>query len=228
MSQSISQMVPENYDYDVPILGAIENMFNYYTDTHKRTLVVRFDVRYPVSYGNDVKNEDISKCMRKVMQYYKRLGNYDPFSLWVREQGNSQHPHYHCCLLLNGKIIQNPYGVMNTVERLWGNTIGEPARGLINHCTKSKYGTTHENGIMLRSTSEDYMVKLQEVINQVTYLAKVKGKGAYNDGLRNFGMSRIPNSYAQQCSQAQQTFDLSTTEPLLFSVDPCPLNLFGD
>lgn len=193
MSISFPLHLTQTYDYNETILSALGTLLNYYTEAHAKTLVVRFDIRYPENYTEETKRSDISRCMQKIIQRYKRQG-YDPQYMWTAEQSTSVHPHYHCVLFINGNMTQNPYHVFQTVESLWGSTIGVPAQGLIHYCTQGKDGTPHENGIMLRRADSDFNDKLQAVQRQVSYLAKSEGKGEYNDGMRDFGISRIPKT----------------------------------
>lgn len=181
------------YSYNDNILTALGNLLNCYTETHGKALVVRFDMRYPVNYEKEVKHRDISRCMQKIIQVYKRKG-FDPMYMWAREQSSSPHPHYHCVLLLNGNRTQSPYPVFQAAERLWGSTLGVVPDGLINYCTQGKDGTPHENGIMLRRCDANYQERTYDVQRQVSYMAKTEGKGTYNDGIRDYGMSVLPKT----------------------------------
>lgn len=196
MSISFPLHLTQTYEYNETILTALGSLLSHYTETHAKTLVVRFDISYPSIYPEEVKRNDISRCMQKVIQKYKRMG-YDPCYLWAAEQRTSAHPHYHCVIFLNGNMTRNPFYFFQTVENFWGSTIGVPAQGLIHHCTQGKDGTRHENGIMLRRADSDFNDRIQDVQRQISYLAKSKGKGEYNDGMRDFGMSRIPKPNTQ-------------------------------
>lgn len=181
-----------HFSYNEDILTHLGSLFSYYTEKHGKVLVVRFDISYPVHHEVTSIQTDISRCIQKIAQKYKRQG-YDPAYMWVREQQNSIHPHYHCVLLLNGNRVRSYNHVFQTAESLWGSTIGADASGLVHHCTVSKHGTPHENGIMLRRCDSDYAERCQQVQQQVSYLAKSGGKGEPHDGMRDFGMSRIPH-----------------------------------
>ena len=181
-----------NYEYDDSILTAIGNLLNHYTEKHGKTLVVRFDLRYPQAYSREITNQDVSRCMAKIVQRYKRQG-YDPYYIWVREQVGSNHPHYHCCLFLNGNRVRSYNHVFQTAESLWGSTLNLPAVGLVHHCTTNSQGIPHENGILLRRSDENCQARFEDVQRQTSYMAKAEGKASPKDGLRNFGMSRIPS-----------------------------------
>ena len=187
---SVLEELEQKYDYVDNILEGIINLLIHYSNRHGKTLVVRFDVSFPEVYCGDVGNSAIVSCVAKVVQKYKRDG-LDPFYMWVRERRTSANPHYHCVLLLNGNKVWSYSHVFSVVERLWGSTIGFDAGGLIDHCTKSKCGVFHENGILLIRAANNFQERFNDVVRQVTYMAKSSGKYEYNDGLRNFGMSRI-------------------------------------
>ena len=172
------------------IQTSLDNLLQEYTSRHSKVLPVRFDIRYPDDYHQVGDNIDISRCIAKTVQKLKRDG-LDPKYIWVRERESSNNQHYHCLILLNGHKSQNPHRVFSTVKQLWGSTIGAEPSGLIDHCTKSKNGTKHPNGIMLRKQDADYEEKKEQVMKQISYLAKVQGKGEPLDKVRDFGMSRI-------------------------------------
>lgn len=151
-------------------------------------LVVRLDVHYPDGYTPKDKNKDISSLFAKLSQKYTRMG-YDPAYAWAREIKNSELPHYHCFLLLNGNLARSPYPVFEAAENLWGSTIDASAKGLIHHCNKDYQGNPQKNGIMIRRNAPNFEDKIREVGNQLSYLAKTDGKGKEKDGFRNFGTS---------------------------------------
>lgn len=155
---------------------------------HCKVLAIRFDITYPENYQSPNNNDDISKTMAKVAQEFRRKG-YDPSYMWVREQHTSHNPHYHCAMFLNGSKTRHYHQVFASVERLWASTIKEDASGCIDHCMRK------ENGMLIvtkRDGSKDnYHDNFDEVHYQFSYLAKSAGKAPDNDGLRNFGMSRI-------------------------------------
>jgi len=158
---------------------------------HSKVLSVRFDVRYPQDYPASGDNKDISKMISKMNQAYKRMG-YDPDYMWVREKMRSDNPHYHCVLFLNGSKTRKFNHVFKTAESLWGSTIGADVAGCIDHCTGND-----KNGLLIVSkrdgSTDSHHDNFDAVHLQNSYLAKENGKGLPKDGLRNFGMSRIPN-----------------------------------
>ena len=66
-------------------------------------------------------------------------------------------------------------------------------KGLIHYCDKDSDGKRQANGIILRSDDPNYEDKIEAVVRQAMYLAKDHTKGIYNDGVRDFGMTRLSN-----------------------------------
>ena len=77
-------------------------------------------------------------------------------------------------------------------------------KGLIHYCDKDPDSNRQANGIILRSDDLDYERKIATVVRQAMYLAKDHTKGIYNDGIRDFGMSRI-NSIRHLRSKCRQS-----------------------
>ncbi|WP_082140189.1 YagK/YfjJ domain-containing protein [Desulfovibrio sp. TomC] len=179
-----------DYPYTDNILQKLIQMLEFYAGIHGKALVVRFDLKYPEGYREVYFNDSIMKFSAYIVQFYKNQG-YDPCYMWVREQETSLHPHYHFLILLNGNKVRSYHYVFETAKSFWGNILGVSPLGLVDHCTKGKDGTFHENGILLVRSNGNYCERCSDVLRQVSYMAKFDGKGDYLDGLRNFGMSRL-------------------------------------
>lgn len=160
-------------------------------DKHGKVLSVRFDVHYPQDYESSGDNAHISQMIAKLVQHYDRQG-LDPHYAWAREQESSSNPHYHCVIFLNGNKVRSFNHVFSNAKKYWSSTIQADVGGRVHHCTRGKNGVEHENGILISRSRYDYQDKFNEVHHQVSYLAKSAGKGELKDGIRDFGMSRIP------------------------------------
>ena len=64
-------------------------------------------------------------------------------------------------------------------------------KGLVHYCDRDPDGNRQANGIILRSDDPNYAGKIDAVVRQAMYMAKDYTKGIYNDGFRDFGMTRI-------------------------------------
>lgn len=167
--------------------NAFNNLLADYLRRHSKVMPVRFDLHYPKNEVMGTTNTDISRFIAKVVQRFKRAG-LDPAYAWVREQAGSHNPHYHCLLLLNGHKTRSSNMVFNVAEQLWGSTIGRDARGLVIRCNKNRNGEYQTNGDIIHRQGS-----FPHVERQIGYMAKPGGKGEALDGLRDFGMSRLPS-----------------------------------
>lgn len=174
-----------------------------YTTSYSKTMVIRFDVTYPKGLVAVEDNSDISALMKLLIQQCSRNG-VSPAYFWVREQSlRSNNQHYHCMLLLDGNKTCRYYPYIELAEEIWGRILGVNPIGLVHYCDRDPDGNRQANGIILRSDDPYYEDKIDTVVRQAMYLAKDHTKGIYNDGVRDFGMSRI-NSIRHLRSKRRQ------------------------
>ena len=192
-SINFSQMT-KDYDptmYRDSISQKISELLEEYTRTFSKTMVVRFDVTYPKTYIGVEGNSDMSALMKLLIQQCSRNG-VSPAYFFVREQSlGSDNQHYHCMLLLDGNKTCRYYPYIELAEKIWGRILGVNPKGLIHFCDRDPDGNRQANGIILRSDDLNYEDKIEAVVRQAMYLAKDHTKGIYNDGFRDFGMTRI-------------------------------------
>lgn len=184
----------KDYDqtmYRDSITQKLFELLEEYTRTFSKTMVVRFDVTYPKGLVAVEDNSDISALMKLLIQQCSRNG-VSPAYFWVREQSlRSDNQHYHCMLLLDGNKTRRYYPYIESAEKMWGRILNVAPHGLIHYCNRSPEGNKQANGIILRSDDPNYEDKIDTVVRQAMYLAKDHTKGIYNDGFRDFGMTRI-------------------------------------
>lgn len=96
-------------------------------------------------------------------------------------------------LLLDGNKTRRYYPYIEAAEEMWGRILNVNPNGLIHYCNRSPEGNRQANGIILRSDDPNYEDKIEAVVRQAMYLAKDHTKGIYNDGVRDFGMTRLTN-----------------------------------
>lgn len=178
--------------YRDTIATALFDLLTKYSACYPKMMVVRFDLRYPKGHPCSPKNVDISDFMQSITQKYCR----QKLSLryfWVREHGlRSQNHHYHCMILLDANKTCRYYQYLLAAEEIWGRVLEvENTKGLVHHCTKDYAGEKQENGIILRSDDPRFEDKIDSVIRIALYMSKEYSKGLYNDGVRDFGMSRL-------------------------------------
>ncbi len=184
----------KDYDptmYRDSISQKISELLKEYTRTFSKTMFVRFDVTYPKTYIVVEDNSDMSALMKLLIQQCSRNG-VSPAYFFVREQSlGSDNQHYHCMLLLDGNKTCRYYPYIELAEKIWGRILGVNPKGLIHFCDRDPDGNRQANGIILRSDDLNYEDKIEAVVRQAMYLAKDHTKGIYNDGFRDFGMTRI-------------------------------------
>ena len=188
-SQTIKDYDPTMYRDSIS--QKISELLEEYTKTFSKTMVVRFDVTYPKNFMAVEDNSDMSTLMKLLIQQCSRNG-VSPAYFWVREQSiRSDNQHYHCMLLLDGNKTCRYYPYIELAEEIWGRILGVNPKGLIHYCDRDPDGNRQANGIILRSDDPCYEDKIDTVVRQAMYLAKDHTKGIYNDGIRDFGMTRI-------------------------------------
>ena len=192
-SINFSQMI-KDYDpimYRGYVSQKLFSLLEEYTNTFSKTMIVRFDVTYPKSFIAVENNSDMSDLMKLLIQQCSRNG-VSPAYFWVREQSlRSNNQHYHCMLLLDGNKTCRYYPYLEAAEEIWRRMLNVDKKGLIHYCDKDSDGNRQANGIILRSDDPYYEDKIATVVRQAMYMAKVHTKGFYNDGFRDFGMTRI-------------------------------------
>ena len=192
-SINFSQMT-KDYDptmYRDSISQKLFELLEEYTRTFSKTMIVRFDVTYPKTHIGVEGNSDMSTLMKLLIQQCSRNG-VSPAYFWVREQSiRSDNQHYHCMLLLDGNKTCRYYPYIELAEKIWGRILGVNPKGLVHYCDRDPDGNRQANGIILRSDDPNYESKIDTVVRQAMYMAKVHTKGFYNDGFRDFGMTRI-------------------------------------
>lgn len=177
--------------YRQTIRDNLATLLTKYTTSYSKTMVIRFDVTYSKGFKAVEDNSDISALMKLLIQQCSRKG-VSPAYFWVREQSlRSNNQHYHCMLLLDGNKTCRYYPYIEAAEEIWGRILNVAPHGLIHYCNRSPEGNKQANGIILRSDDPNYEDKIDTVVRQAMYLAKDHTKGIYNDGFRDFGMTRI-------------------------------------
>ena len=192
--------------YRPTIRDNLATLLTEYTTSYSKTMIIRFDVTYPKGFNAVEDNSDISALMKLLIQRCSRNG-VSPAYFFVREQSRgSDNQHYHCMLLLDGNKTCRYYPYIELTEKIWGRILGVNPKGLVHYCDRDPDGNRQANGIILRSDDPYYEDKIDTVVRQAMYLAKDHTKGIYNDGVRDFGMTRLANvsrrrSHRARCKQ---------------------------
>ena len=172
------------------ILGKTKKLLDTTMRRHNKVNVARCDLSYPASLYAPDNNEDMSKTIEYLKLIFKRQ-KCKLYYIWVRELSSTGKQHYHLMLLMNGNKIQNPYGVLQKVNEIWGNRVYTgPAPGLVHFC-QPRNERPGNYGITIRRESYDCNQKYRECFLAASYLAKVYSKGEAPKRVREYGMSRL-------------------------------------
>lgn len=153
------------------ILRRIVEQTNAAVAMYKRVLFIRVDLHHCELESTNKRISVLIKSLRAhVQQYYSipQMGY-----VWVREQEKAKSQHYHIILMLDGNEIRHPAKLIKTLTEIWsrkGGTISVP---------KNCYLFIDNEALM------------RDAILRASYLAKGRGKGYREDGVRDFEHSRI-------------------------------------
>lgn len=169
---------------------------------HSKVMQVRLDLRYPENghaTPNSTHIQDFSYNLKRNLTRKKFAGSHnpDPKFLWVREQNESEHPHYHALMLVNGNALDNPHSILEKASSLWGRALGVDPAGLVHRCDRDRNGNRQENGIMIRRGSPDEAAQRAKCEQQASYLAKAYSKDIRPKGAWTCGGTRTPKGRAK-------------------------------
>ncbi|MBM7038213.1 YagK/YfjJ domain-containing protein [Vibrio ulleungensis] len=100
--------------------------------------------------------------------------------IWAREQISSKAQHYHCALILDGNLFNNPTNILGWIKTIW---------------SKSTNGNVPKIPHPYYNLNTRDMMQRQRVIFRLSYLAKNAGKNTVK-GVRYFGSSQHKPSTA--------------------------------
>jgi hypothetical protein len=140
---------------------------------HKRLLIYRFDLHLNSPSNN---NKIISRFLNRVKQKLKRNYGLDKIGyLWVREKESAKNQHYHLVLLLDGDKIRHPSKLTKILREMW---------------KPNGFMPTIQNPYYFMNKHNHKVIK-QDVIERVSYLAKVRGKGYRDSQAKDYQTSRL-------------------------------------
>jgi len=140
---------------------------------HKRLLVHRVDLHLN-KFSSD--NKVISRFINRLKQWLKRNYGLDKIGyIWVREQDRSDKQHYHLALLLDGNKIRHPKRLNEQIKEMW-LPLGHVPVTLNPYYTIDKHNHNETRA---------------EIIERVSYLAKVRGKRIRDKQTKDYQTSRL-------------------------------------
>jgi len=170
--------IVKGYACDERILNAIERTLDSSLEQSSKSLVVRYDVRFPHGTSIDPSSNKTFKSFQSDFCKHLSRKGLKPKYVAVRECDTSPNPHYHVALMLDGQKTQNPIGHLKKAEATLARKLGmdtDRNNGLIHSCETAT--SSHPYSVMVkRNEFETY----NDVFNSLSYLAKVATKPASN------------------------------------------------
>jgi len=157
------------------IIARFIDQFDIAFKVHKRLLVHRVDLHLN-KFSSD--NKVISRFMNRLKQWLKRNYGLEKIGyIWVREQEKSDKQHYHLALLLDGDKIRHPKRLNEQIREMW------LPLGHVPVTLNPYYNINKHNHNETRA----------EIIERVSYLAKVRGKRIRDKQTKDYQTSRLSN-----------------------------------
>lgn len=185
-------------------LERVNAVLNHQRQQFNKVLVVRLDLRVPAYWDAQlcpVNNQLITRFIaslqakldakiRADLKAGKRVHEHGLRYVWVREQKESEHAHYHLALLFNGNAYSglgsfnnhNESNLASKINSAWSSALNlsnHTGHGLVHFCTQGM------PQMLLRDS------RLDEVIYALSYLCKATTK-QHGIGQRSFGCSQLP------------------------------------
>jgi hypothetical protein len=198
---SYSPEVLENYKHINEMLNDIKQQFYVMTRQHCKVLLVHFVLRFPLGTFHRGNNEEISKFIKILTNYYTYLKIATRY-IWAREQDTSNAPHYHVALLINGSQRHHAQTIFDEAAEIWSRITNGPL-SLLHCCYHPPIGGDGNGGIMIRRPSKEafglellgqqqaFREVFCEALNWTSYIAKKKTKDNTPFGVRRYGSSRL-------------------------------------
>ncbi len=174
------------------ILRKLLKQFIQILKKHQKVFVYVFELKVKAWQPNNKNLTTFFKNLSKrVKNNYKTKLHY----FWAREKHNSDFPHYHIVVYLDGHKVDDPYMFQCWIDELW----------------KGKHGWTHFSGYynLRRVSGERYLIEsekenskivyyrpahitsdLRDVTHHLSYISKSRGKGKRPPQVKDFGHSR--------------------------------------
>ena len=194
------------YNYKGPLainyLESIEQVLAKAMDDYARVLVVRFDLRFPITAEYASESDSITRFFEALKYQFatdrkRRLISYNrahPCTLryiWCLEQEGSEKPHYHVALVLNenyfgrlGKYSGSETSLACFIKKAWASALKlnvfELAGG-VHFVNNASYHLLRNEG---RAS-----VSYHDAFYRLSYFAKLKSKH-YGDSKKSFNCSR--------------------------------------
>ncbi len=166
---------------------------------HSKNLVTRFDLRYPKEVDSDGSNHDFSKAINT---FTKKLNSshIDVQYIAKREQVNSNNPHYHVAVIVDGNKRCNHNNIIREVELHWAKAIGVDAseahaKQIVHPCNKDPQGNYRPNGYMVKRVNYGLDENKSNVVRQLSYLCKADDNDITPSSTRKWFVSQYKQDF---------------------------------
>ncbi len=171
------------YTWYSELLDLLYELFLVAKERHnsKRTITARFDFKFPSSYPDSCEGV-FSAFLAEFMKNASE--EYDLLYLWVREQSDSDHPHYHLQLLASKLKHRSFHRLFNYANVLWCKHLDIPLMR----------GYVQENRTHTVNWNQDPNTgkhSLADAFHHAVYLAKTKEKDHALGNSKLYGISKI-------------------------------------
>lgn len=140
---------------------------------YSKVCVIQFDLHMP-EYTEDNKKMAIFKrrLFGRISNKYK-VNENDIAYFWCREYEKGKGQHYHWAIIVNGKKVRSSYPINALARGVWENMDG----------------TIHYR--KYHNVSRTSFVSQGDVMDHLSYLAKIRTKGYAGDKVKSFSSSKI-------------------------------------
>jgi hypothetical protein len=140
---------------------------------YSKVCVIQFDL-HMLEYTADNKKMAIFKrrLFGRISSKYK-ISENDIAYFWCREYEKGKGQHYHWAVIVNGKKVRSGYPINKLARTVW----------------ESMDGTFHIR--QYHNVSRKSFIKQYDVMDHLSYLAKIRTKGYAGDKVKSFSSSKI-------------------------------------
>ncbi len=158
--------------YDTKILDATLDILNSSLEKHDKILAKRLDIHLPQDTPPDHCKKILSDVTAEIMRDLNRprirgvekaRPALDPKYIMTIEQNQSDQPHGHMVLTLNGNNVKSGYHPTQEMKKIVERKLGNAA--LLHECQNGEF-------MLHRGNAEE----LAEVVRATSYIAKVRTK----------------------------------------------------
>ena len=170
------------YTWYSELLDLLYDLFLAAKERHnsKRTITTRFDFTFPSSYSDScegVFSTFLAEFMKNIPPEYEIL------YVWVREQSDSPHPHYHLQLLASKSKHRSVHRLFNYANVLWCKHLDIP-------CMRGYVQENRTCTINWKQDADNNNHTFDDAFHYAVYLAKTKEKSTSLGNSKLYGISK--------------------------------------